>query len=167
MPGGRSRTFAVPEVVAQPDPTAAGLPPAGRCDGIAGDAETTTGPRRGAEDIARAFHETYERLAPEHGYETRKASAVPWDRVPEQNRGLMVAVVADLLERGIIALESEVVALTDALGDPALTHEYDPAPWSGRICGFVYDDDGADCCMNADHPVHRTPARVRAELEGP
>ena len=54
------------------------------------------------EDIARAFHETYERLAPEHGYETRKASAVPWEDVPEQNKSLMIAVVAALIERGAI-----------------------------------------------------------------
>lgn len=55
-----------------------------------------------AERIAQAFHETYERLAPAHHYETRKASAVPWEDVPEQNRNLMVAVVSDLLDRRVI-----------------------------------------------------------------
>jgi hypothetical protein len=55
-----------------------------------------------AEDIARAFHETYEKLAPEHGYETRKASAVPWERVPEQNKSLMISVVGSLIEQGIV-----------------------------------------------------------------
>lgn len=54
------------------------------------------------EYIAMRFHETYERLAPAHGYETRKASAVPWDDVPEQNRGLMIAVVRSLLEEAVI-----------------------------------------------------------------
>ena len=44
------------------------------------------------EDVARLFHEAYERLAPSFGYETRKASAVPWEDVPEPNRSLMVAV---------------------------------------------------------------------------
>lgn len=48
------------------------------------------------EAIARAFHEAYERLAPEHGYETRKASAVPWEQVPENNRRLMTAVAAEV-----------------------------------------------------------------------
>lgn len=52
--------------------------------------------------IARSFHETYERLAPEYNYETRRASAVPWENVPVQNRDLMRAVVDDLLARGII-----------------------------------------------------------------
>ncbi len=56
-----------------------------------------------SEKIAKAFHESYERLAPEHSYETRKASAKPWDEVPENNRKLMVAVVEDLLDRGIIS----------------------------------------------------------------
>jgi len=45
-----------------------------------------------AESLARLFHETYERLAPDHGYETRKASAKPWSEVPEQNKNLMIAV---------------------------------------------------------------------------
>jgi hypothetical protein len=55
-----------------------------------------------AERIAQAFHESYERLAPDHGYETREASAKPWEDVPEQNKGLMVAVIEELLENGII-----------------------------------------------------------------
>jgi hypothetical protein len=50
-----------------------------------------------AESLARRFHETYERLAPAFGYETRRASAVPWEEVPEQNRQLMLAVAAELL----------------------------------------------------------------------
>ena len=50
-----------------------------------------------AELMERRFHETYERLAPTFGYETRPESAVPWDQVPEQNRELMVAVCAELL----------------------------------------------------------------------
>ena len=50
-----------------------------------------------AEHLAQLFHETYERLAPSHGYETRKASAKPWSEVPEPNRGLMVAVAGHVL----------------------------------------------------------------------
>ncbi len=52
-----------------------------------------------AEELAQLFHETYERLAPEHDYETRKASAVPWDQVPEPNRRLMTAVCDEILTR--------------------------------------------------------------------
>lgn len=46
-----------------------------------------------AETLAQAFHETYERLAPQFEYETREASAKPWDEVPQQNRALMVATI--------------------------------------------------------------------------
>ena len=52
---------------------------------------------RSPEAVARLFHETYERLAPEFGYRTREASAKPWDEVPEQNRALMVATVREVL----------------------------------------------------------------------
>ncbi len=51
-----------------------------------------------AEFLARKFHETYERLAPQFGYETRKASAVPWEDVPEQSRKLMIAVCTVILD---------------------------------------------------------------------
>lgn len=50
------------------------------------------------EELAQFFHETYERLAPEHGYETRKQSAVPWAEVPDDNKGLMVATAACVLD---------------------------------------------------------------------
>lgn len=49
------------------------------------------------EGLARLFHETYERLAPSFSYETRRASAVPWDDVPEPNRLLMIAVAEHVL----------------------------------------------------------------------
>lgn len=55
-----------------------------------------------AELIAGIFHATYETLAPEHGYETRKASAVAWDDVPESNRSLMIATVRNMLDMGVI-----------------------------------------------------------------
>jgi hypothetical protein len=51
------------------------------------------------EQIAQAFHEEYERLAPGFGYETRRDSAVPWDKVPPANRNLMIATVAQVMAR--------------------------------------------------------------------
>jgi hypothetical protein len=56
-----------------------------------------------AYSLAKMFHEAYERLAPEFNYQTRKASAVPWDDVPEHNKALMIATaraVLDLLVDG-------------------------------------------------------------------
>lgn len=50
-----------------------------------------------AADLARAFHEAYERLAPSFGYETRRESAAPWESVPDQNRALMTAVCAEVM----------------------------------------------------------------------
>jgi hypothetical protein len=55
-----------------------------------------------AGEIARRFHETYESLAPDHGYETREESAKPWEAVPAQNKNLMIATVERLLETGVI-----------------------------------------------------------------
>jgi hypothetical protein len=55
-----------------------------------------------AERIARAFHESYERQAPAFSYQTRKASAVPWEYVPEDNKCLMIAVVDELIHAGVI-----------------------------------------------------------------
>lgn len=49
------------------------------------------------EAVASLFHETYERLAPDFHYETRRESAVPWDDLPDQNRLLMVAVARKVL----------------------------------------------------------------------
>ena len=51
-----------------------------------------------AEKLAKLFHDTYEELAPSHGYETREASRKPWEDVPENNKGLMIAVCQRVLE---------------------------------------------------------------------
>jgi hypothetical protein len=52
-----------------------------------------------AHELARWFHQEYERMAPDYGYETKKESAVPWEEVPLQNRRLMVAVAQSILTR--------------------------------------------------------------------
>lgn len=49
------------------------------------------------EELAKFFHDEYERIAPHFGYKTREASAKPWDQVPEDNRRLMEAVAASIL----------------------------------------------------------------------
>ncbi len=59
-----------------------------------------------AENLARFFHTTYEALAPQFNYQTRKASAVPWQDVPENNKRLMIAVA----EQVILLFESEAKA---------------------------------------------------------
>lgn len=54
------------------------------------------------EQIARAFHDTYERLAPSYHYETRPESQTQWALVPADNKKLMIAVVRTLLDEGVI-----------------------------------------------------------------
>ena len=58
-----------------------------------------------ADKLAKQFHEAYERLAPSFGYKTRKASAVPWEDVPENNRLLMQAVIKETVLARIEELE--------------------------------------------------------------
>lgn len=70
-----------------------------------------------AEALARLFHEAYERLAPEHGYETRRESAVPWEDVPERNRALMVAVAAEI-ERTFTDLVGQATEFCPTCGGP-------------------------------------------------
>lgn len=62
-------------------------------------------------EMAKFFHTTYEELAPDFSYTTRKASAVPWEQVPEDNKRLMIATcrhaITDFL--GGQCLETTVV----------------------------------------------------------
>lgn len=52
-----------------------------------------------ADELARLFHETYEDLAPEYGYETRPESRFPWADVPKNNKMLMTEVARVILLR--------------------------------------------------------------------
>jgi len=52
-----------------------------------------------AEQVAEWFHEAYERLAPQFGYQTAKETAVPWPDLPAANRALMVTVAAEVLAK--------------------------------------------------------------------
>src|SRR5690606_27510165 len=76
-------------------------------------------------EVARAFHEAYERLAPSFGYETRPESAVPWEQVPENNRRLMIAVASEVtaaLRARLAEVEgrlSRIAGTCDGAGIPA------------------------------------------------
>ncbi len=63
-----------------------------------------------AEVIATAFHEHYERLAPQFGYETRPDTRAFDPTTP--NGQLMVATVAALFDEGVIALPAGPVRMT-------------------------------------------------------
>ncbi len=57
------------------------------------------------EKIAKRFHEVYEELAPSRGWETQERSRVPWEDVPSENKKLMIDVVSQLLDEGVIHAE--------------------------------------------------------------
>jgi hypothetical protein len=110
-----------------------------------------------AEQAAQLFHETYERLAPAFGYETRRESAVAWEQVPDANRRLMVAVAAVVLDEAakedrhtIKQLERQ---LADARGETATA---DPlAPKIHEIAAYWRD--------KCNHPKAKLdPKRYRA-----
>jgi hypothetical protein len=69
-----------------------------------------------SEQLARLFHETYERLAPTFGYETRKGTAVPWEQVPTRNKNLMIAV-ADVVEMQFFGGAANGESKDDLLGN--------------------------------------------------
>ena len=61
--------------------------------------EGSGGPKN-AEGLAREFHEKYEKLAPEFGYETREETR---EFDPESKNGrLMIAVCGTLLDIGVV-----------------------------------------------------------------
>lgn len=79
--------------------------------------------------VARLFHETYEALAPQFDYKTRKSSATVWEDVPDKNRALMIAtsnIVLNQIRQIVIA---EIVAKNLAAGKCAVcsTEEYQAA----------------------------------------
>jgi hypothetical protein len=78
-----------------------------------------------AEEVAQLFYETYERLAPSFGYETRHESAVPWSDVPEKNKKLMIAVAREVeyeVERQATRDLREVIAEYHAMLKEYLEH---------------------------------------------
>ncbi len=72
-----------------------------------------------AEALAKWWHETYEELAPEYGYETRKETAVAWDDIPDTsaNKRLMIAVAKKFLSSNFISYNSDVETSTGGTGE--------------------------------------------------
>jgi len=50
------------------------------------------------EQLAKRFHELYEKLALEFQYTTRKESAKPWEDVPKANNNLMIEVCRNIIK---------------------------------------------------------------------
>jgi hypothetical protein len=159
-------------VTARPDPAAAALDPAGRCAGTAGPAEPTTGPPE-AGRLDRIVVEQ----ALEVAVKPSQFELIVHDLAKYPDAPLSAADAQELI--GLIeqarsisaALEAECAALTDALSEGR--HEFDgrdtavvtAAGEDVVMAVCVATCDGQRCRRSTSHPVHRTPARVRAELE--
>jgi hypothetical protein len=58
-------------------------------------------PKR-VEDIAKVFHYSYAMFAPALGWAPQEGTSGRWEDLPDANRQLMLVVVTDMLNRGII-----------------------------------------------------------------
>jgi hypothetical protein len=110
------------------------------------------------ERIAQAFHEAYERLAPLYDYRTREASAKPWDEVPEGNRLLMVATVAELIRTGVVQVPQRP-------SDPVSAMACNRCGGIGRIEGPAHLDyadiwDCPDCDGTGGLPVEPAEGEI-------
>lgn len=86
-----------------------------------------------AEQLARRFHEAYERLAPIVGYHTSITWAKPWGQVPEGNRRLMIATCAEILfaQPGAEPPAEQWETYADALA--AEYEDHDRPPFAGWL----------------------------------
>ena len=58
-----------------------------------------------AEEVARKFHDNYEKLAPSYGYETKEETRKSWNDLPAKNKGLMIATAGEVLDwLGVLGL---------------------------------------------------------------
>lgn len=101
-----------------------------------------------AERLAQMFHETYERLAPEHGYKTRERSAVPWQHLPADNKNLMIAVCGEILEN---------------IGLAEVQDEYEKKKFNVLI---VDDDDGIQQVVKDILEEHRADLTIWQAKDG-
>jgi hypothetical protein len=135
---------------APPSAVASGSDPAGRCAGTAGPAAATTGPPEPSRLASLSLNEMnrwIEEAVTGSEIECQAAARELLDVVRHEYRR------ANLLELRALNAETEGGRLTAALA--AVTHEFDPTP--STACEA--------CFRPRSHPVHRTPASVRAELE--
>jgi len=97
-----------------------------------------------SEELARKFHETYERLAPSFGYETRKETK---DFVPTSANGmLMIAVCSEVLE----GLSSENKRLRAAIEE--VQDEWQSALYGDLENGVKWLNEAASEKFAKDYP---------------
>lgn len=109
-----------------------------------------------AEKVAKAFHETYERLAPAFGYKTRSETALSWSDIPLPYKDLMVAVAKELIDSGLL-LPGSGVGTTD-LNFGQVLHglqrgvAFARQGWNGKG-QFIFHVPGSAIRVEADRPL--------------
>lgn len=172
---------------ARADPAAAAPDPAGRCAGTPEPAEATTGPPeygRLRERMGTAVGMALARLDPDadvfewhpctgqpncHALQGVACACAGSPFAAPEVINATLAIVGPELDRlraMVVALEAECAALTDALAETTHDHRRPPMDmaWAARHANGVTDP----CWFCGGMPstvVHRTPARVREELE--
>ncbi len=66
-------------------------------------------------ELAKAFHNAYEEMAPAFDYKTKTESAGAWDGIPENNQKLMIATCARIMMN--ITLPQERTAIAQAVAE--------------------------------------------------
>lgn len=101
-----------------------------------------------ATEIAAAFHKVYEQRAPLYNYKTRPESAVPWSKVPHENKALMITTVAEavlpFIERAVVADRLARAEIHDD-GPQGMTYV-----WLCSFCGQPLTGPD-DVCNSAAH----------------
>jgi hypothetical protein len=105
------------------------------------------------EELAHRFHDTHERLAESFHLESRKASAVPWDEVPAENRALMVATVSEAMGPVLDSI-ADLRRQRDRLREALVEAREDVADWA------TY----ADVYFQEKHGLAADLARIDAAL---
>jgi hypothetical protein len=122
-----------------------------------------------AEALARRFHAIYERLAPDYDYRTREQSAKPWADVPENNRRLMIATCAEILE-------GDAQTMTINPDPPALRSRSCPTCHSigypkvylstGKACEDAWHASNRPVAHPGTLPEEFTPRAMRMRYDG-
>ena len=70
-----------------------------------------------SEKIAKELYETYGKLTPEFEPKTRRRTDLSWEKAPQQNKDLMIAVVKNLMRRGVLSAGSKIKRRASVRGE--------------------------------------------------
>lgn len=91
-----------------------------------------------AEELARLFHDTYIRLAPAFGWLVRLATATSWEKLPKNNRLLMIATATEVLRALDNDPGEQLAMLVSKQGDGKIRVDF-----QSRVKWFAIEKDHA------------------------